>query len=174
MVKRPKGIVRIFSRGTLVWECRNLFVNAGLPALANLMAGVTSGQYALAVGFGSGGAAPTVNDTDLSTAPKYYNAVGTHTFPSSGSVQFNYALSATVDYGALGMTVQEVGLFANGGGGRDAGRARHGESGLGGLDGVGGRQSDRRRQRQYPALHDGGHQRLGGADVGDGAWRHHQ
>ncbi|MGA8059978.1 MAG: hypothetical protein WB999_17160 [Candidatus Binataceae bacterium] len=115
MVKRPKGIVRIFSRGTLVWECRNLFVNAGLPALANLMAGVTSGQYALAVGFGSGGAAPTVNDTDLSTAPKYYNAVGTHTFPSSGSVQFNYALSATVDYGALGMTVQEVGLFANGG-----------------------------------------------------------
>jgi hypothetical protein len=114
MVKRPKGIVRIFSRGALVWECRNLFVNAGLPALANLMAGVTSGQYALAVGFGSGGAAPTVNDTDLSTAPKYYNAVGTHTFPSSGSVQFNYALSATADYGALGMTVQEVGLFANG------------------------------------------------------------
>jgi hypothetical protein len=114
MVKRPKGIVRIFSRGTLVWECRNLFVNAGLPALANLMAGVTSGQYALAVGFGSGSAAPTVNDTDLSTSPKYYNAVGTHTFPSSGSVQFNYALSATADYGALGMTVQEVGLFANG------------------------------------------------------------
>lgn len=114
MVKRPKGIVRLFSRGALVWECRNLFVNAGLPALANLMAGATSGQYALAVGFGSGGAAPTVNDTDLSTAPRYYNTVGTHTFPNSGSVQFNYALSATGDYGALGMTVQEVGLFANG------------------------------------------------------------
>jgi hypothetical protein len=114
MVKRPKGIVRIFSRGALVWECHNLFVNAGLPALANLMAGVTSGQYALAVGFGSGAAAPTVNDTDLSTAPKYYNAVGAHTFPNSGSVQFTYALTATADYGALGMTVQEVGLFANG------------------------------------------------------------
>ncbi|MGZ4826145.1 MAG: hypothetical protein ACXVY9_02195 [Terriglobales bacterium] len=114
MVKRPKGIVRIFSRGALVWECRNLFVNAGLPALANLIAGVTSGQYALAVGFGSGPAAPTVADTDLSTAPKYYNSVGIHTFPNSGSVQFNYALSATADYGALGMTVQEVGLFANG------------------------------------------------------------
>ena len=40
MVKRPKGIVRIFRRGALVWECRNLFVNAGLPALASLMAGV--------------------------------------------------------------------------------------------------------------------------------------
>jgi hypothetical protein len=114
MMKRPKGTVRIFSRGALVWECRNLFVNAGLPALANLMAGVTAGQYALAVGFGSGSAAPTVNDTDLGVAPKYYNAVGASTFPNSGSVQFNYALSATADYGALGMTVQEVGLYANG------------------------------------------------------------
>lgn len=114
MVKRPNGIVRIFSRGALLWECRNLFVNAGLPALANLMAGVTTGQYALAVGFGSGATAPTVNDTDLGTAPKYYNAVGAHTFPNSGSVQFNYALAATADYGALGITVQEVGLFANG------------------------------------------------------------
>src|ERR1700691_566039 len=99
MMKRPSGIDRIFSRGALVWECRNLFVNAGLPALANLMAGVTAGQYALAVGFGSGGTAPTVNDTDLGAAPKYYNAVGAYTFP---------------DYGALGWTVQEVGLFANG------------------------------------------------------------
>lgn len=113
MVKRPKGIVRIFSRGQLLWECRNLFVNAGLPALANLLAGATAGQYALAVGFGSGNAAPTVNDTDLGATPKYYNAVGTHSFPNSGSVQFNYALTAGADYGALGMTVQEVGLFAN-------------------------------------------------------------
>jgi hypothetical protein len=114
MVKRPTGIVRIFNRGALMWECRNLFVNAGLPALANLMAGVTSGQYALAIGFGSSATAPTVNDTDLNALPKYYNAVGAHTFPSSGSVQFNYALAATTDYGALGMIVQEVGLFANG------------------------------------------------------------
>src|ERR1700730_4526809 len=114
MVKRPKGIVRIFRRGAMVWECRNLFVNAGLPALANLMAGVTAGQYALAVGFGSAGTTPTVNDTDLGASPKYYNAVGAHTFPNSGSVQCGYALLATADYGALGMTVQEVGLFANG------------------------------------------------------------
>ena len=113
MITRPKGIVRIFSRGSLLWQGRNLFVNAGLPALANLMAGVTSGQYALAVGFGSGSIAPTVSDTDLSTSPRYYNTVGSHSFPTPGSVQFSYALSATADYGAFGMTVQEVGLFAN-------------------------------------------------------------
>src|SRR5690348_5770019 len=114
MIKRPRGIVRIFSRGSLLWQGRNVFVNSGLPALANLMAGVTGGQYALAVGFGSGSATPTVGDTDLSTSPKYYNAVGAHSFPGAGSVQFSYALSASADYGAFGMTVQEVGLFANG------------------------------------------------------------
>ena len=113
MVKRPKGIVRIFSGGQLVCESRNQFVDAGLPALANLLAGVTDGQYALAVGFGSGSAAPTVADTDLGLAPKYYNAVGGHTFPSPGSVQFSYALTASADFGAAGITVQEVGLFAN-------------------------------------------------------------
>lgn len=113
MVKRPKGIVRIYSRGELLCECRNLFVNAGLPALANLLAGVTAGQFALAVGFGSGSAAPTVNDVDLGQAPKYYNAVGGHSFPSPGSVQFSYALTASVDFAASGITVQEVGLYAN-------------------------------------------------------------
>lgn len=113
MVKRPKGVVRIFSRGQLVCECRNLFVDAGLPALANLLAGVTTGQYALAVGFGSGNTFPTAADTDLGLVPKYYNTVGAHTFPGAGSVQFSYALTAAADFGATGITVQEVGLFAN-------------------------------------------------------------
>ena len=34
-------------------------------------------------------------------------------FPASGSVQFSYGLSGSADYGAFGITVQEVGLFAN-------------------------------------------------------------
>ena len=119
--RRPKGRIAFFEslpsrngwrRGKLLWERDNLFVNAGLPALANLMAGVTSGQYALAVGYGSGNTAPALTDTDLNTAPKYYNAVGSHTFPSSGAVQFNYQIGLT-DYGAIGITVQEIGLFAN-------------------------------------------------------------
>lgn len=113
MVKRPKGIVRISKGGRLQCERRNLFVNAGLPALANLLAGATTGEYALAVGFGSGNTAPTVADTDLGLAPKYYNAVGEHTFPNPGSVQFSYALTASADFAATGITVQEVGLFAN-------------------------------------------------------------
>jgi hypothetical protein len=113
---RPHGTVRLYKRGRLLWERDNLFVNAGLTVLASLISGVTAGQIAAAVGFGSGTGTPAVTDTDLSAAPKYYNAVSTHTIgPSggvaSGSVLFNYSL-LTTDYGANGMTITELGLFA--------------------------------------------------------------
>lgn len=109
---RPKGIVRLFQRGRLLWECENLFVNSGLVPLANLIAGVSTGQFVSAVGFGSSGTPPTAADTGLGGAPEYYNAINSYTFPSSGSVEFTYSLQVT-DYGANGMTIQELGLFAN-------------------------------------------------------------
>jgi hypothetical protein len=109
---RPKGIVRLYKRGRLLWERENLFVNAGLPALANLIAGVTTGQYLTVIGFGSGATTPAAGDIGLAATPAYYNTIGAHTFPSSGSVQFNYSL-LTNDYAAAGMTIQELGLFAN-------------------------------------------------------------
>ena len=62
-MRRPIGIVRVrlVRRGRLVWgyEGENLFVNSGLPALAALLGGDTTGQFAAAVGFGSGSTAPT-------------------------------------------------------------------------------------------------------------------
>lgn len=114
--ERPHGIVRLYKHGRILWECENLFVNAGLTVLASLIAGSTTGEIAAAAGFGSGTMAPAVTDTDLTAAPKYYNTLGTHTIgPSggvaSGSVLFNYSLLAT-DYGANGMTITELGLFA--------------------------------------------------------------
>ena len=109
---RPRGVVQLYYRNYLIWERQNIFVNSGLPALANLIAGVTSGQYVTIIGFGSGNLTPSATDTGLSTGPAYYNAIGTHSFPSSGSVQFNYSL-LTSDYGATGITIQELGLFAN-------------------------------------------------------------
>ncbi len=104
-------------QASLVFELDNLYVNAGLPVLANLLAAGTAGYVAAAVGFGSGNTPPAVTDTDLTTAPKYYNAIGTHTIGPSGtvaagSVLFNYAL-ATTDYAANPLTIQELGLFAN-------------------------------------------------------------
>ncbi|HUN58024.1 MAG TPA: hypothetical protein VMU41_07905 [Candidatus Binataceae bacterium] len=109
---RPKGLVRLYRQRELIWEGQNLFVNAGLPALANLIAGVTTGQFVTAIGFGSGSSSPAVTDTSLTANPSYYNAIISHSFPAAGSVQFNYALGPN-DYGALGVTIQELGLFAN-------------------------------------------------------------
>src|SRR6516225_9117139 len=81
----------------LLFELDNLYVNAGLAVLANLLAAGTVGYIAAAVGFGSGNTTPTVSDTDLSLGPKYYNAIGPYVIgPSSspavasGSVLFNY------------------------------------------------------------------------------------
>lgn len=121
---RPRGIVSLYEsfrradgrweRGQLLWTRKNLFVNAGLPPLANLLAGVTAGQYASAVGFGSSNTPPALTDADLGASPKYYNAVGSSSFPSAGSVTFNFAINTT-DYGATGLTVQELGLFGSSG-----------------------------------------------------------
>lgn len=98
--------------GVAVWTGRNLVVNAGLSAFAHLTGGSTNGQSVAAVGYGSGSAAPTVGDTDLATPPKYYNSIGVATYPSSGTVTFGFALTQT-DYAAYGMTIQEIGLYAN-------------------------------------------------------------
>jgi len=95
-MKKPVGIVRlwVFKRGRIIWtlEGANLFVNAGRPALAALLGGDTIGQFASAVGFGSGAAVPLVTDTGL-TAPDYYKAVDSHSTDSLGSVTFNWTLT---------------------------------------------------------------------------------
>ena len=112
---RPVGIVRIrvVQEGRLVWryEGRNLFVNAGRPALASLLGGDTAGEFASAIGFGSGSTPPTVNDTAL-TAPAYYKTLNSHTEDGLGAVAFDWSLTPA-DTGAIGLTIQELGLFAN-------------------------------------------------------------
>ncbi|MDE2101154.1 MAG: hypothetical protein KGL39_28155 [Patescibacteria group bacterium] len=108
-----KGEVTLYKDGILLFKEKNLVVNACLPALANLVAGVTAGQYVTAIGFGSGNTAPAVTDTDLSATPKYYNSISSHSFPSSGSALFDYGLSTTADYAAEGIDIQELGLYAN-------------------------------------------------------------
>jgi len=114
-MKRPNGIVRIrlIERGRVVWTYagRNLFVNAGLPALAALLGGDTTGEFAAAVGFGSGLNTPAVTDTAL-TAPAYYKALDSHSEDGNGSVTFNWSLT-TADSGADGITIQELAIFAN-------------------------------------------------------------
>jgi len=91
-MRRPIGIVRIrlVERGHIVWthEGRNLFVNAGRPALAALLGGDTAGEFAAAVGFGSGSNAPTVTDTALAVG---YDS--TSAFCQAFRRQFGYSPS---------------------------------------------------------------------------------
>ena len=118
----PTGIVRLYERdwrrgGRLLFERRNLVVNAGLTALASLLGDSTSGEFVSVVGFGSGNTTPAATDTALSATPTYYNAVGTITIGpnggvAAGSVQFAYQLQTT-DYAANPLTIQELGLFGN-------------------------------------------------------------
>ena len=114
-MRRPIGVVRIrlLKDGRIVWmfEGRNLFVNAGKPALAALLGGDTTGEFAAAVGFGSGSNAPTVTDTGL-TAPAYYKALDGHSEDGNGGLTLNWSLT-TSDTGAQGLTIQELAIFAN-------------------------------------------------------------
>ena len=114
-MRRPTGSVRLLvcKRGRIVFEFagRNLFVNAGLPALAALLGGDTAGEFAAAVGFGSGPNPPTVNDTALST-PAYYKVLDSHSEDGNGSVTLSWSLT-TADTTAQGITIQEIALFAN-------------------------------------------------------------
>jgi hypothetical protein len=114
-MRRPIGIVRIrlVDRGRIAWEYegRNLFVNAGLPALAALLGGDTAGEFAAAVGFGTGSNAPTITDTALTT-PAYYKALDGHSEDGNGGLTLNWSLT-TADTGAQGITIQELAIFAN-------------------------------------------------------------
>jgi hypothetical protein len=110
-MRRPTGRFRIWRNGMLICARENLVVNAGLPAFAEQAAGGNSFQVAV-VGYGSGNTAPSVNDTDLTLPPKYYNAIEGASFPNAGTVQFSFALQAN-DFAAFGLNIQEIGLFAN-------------------------------------------------------------
>lgn len=114
-IARPAGIVRLalYENDQILWRLRepNLFVNTGLPALAALLGGDVTGEFAAAVGFGSGANPPTLADSAL-TGPAYYKALDAHAEDGAGSVTFNWSLT-TGDAGAVGITIQELGLFAN-------------------------------------------------------------
>jgi hypothetical protein len=114
-MRKPLGCVELWVRenGRLVYALAgaNLFVNAGMPALAALLGGDTAGEFAVAVGFGSGANPPTVGDTALSV-PAYYKTLDSHSEDGNGSVTFNWSLG-TGDTGAQGITIQELALFAN-------------------------------------------------------------
>lgn len=115
-----RGFVRIkaWKRGRLLWELEreNTIVTASLPLIAKLVAGVYAGNFISVVGFGSGAPAdpPPATDSDLTATPAYYNDVGAVSYPTPGQVQFPWTIDTTgPDAAAVGLTISELGFFAN-------------------------------------------------------------
>jgi len=115
-----RGFVRAraWKRGRLLWELEreNTVVTAALAPISKLVAGVYAGNFISVVGFGSGnpGAVPPVTDVDLTATPAYYNDTGLVTYPSPGQVQFSWKIDTTgPDAAAVGLTISELGFFAN-------------------------------------------------------------
>ncbi len=106
--------VRAWRRGRFLWEIDrdNLVVTAGMTPASKLLGGDVTNQSVTAIGAGAGTAAVTVGDTQL-TAPAYYKALTSHSYPAAGQVQFNWTLAGGTDTGAIGININELGLFCN-------------------------------------------------------------
>ena len=145
---RPVGRIHVgvWQRGKLLYtlDRKNLVVNTIITPLSKLLGGDVSNQSASVIGFGSGTALPSVSDTGL-TNPAYYKALDGHTYPSAGSVQFQWSIQPT-DYAAVGIAVCEFGLFANTGASLLPSAQGTSFAAWAGRDAVCGRQHDQRLQ----------------------------
>lgn len=111
-----KGRFTLYRDAALICARENLVVTTALGFAAHCAANSSPGANAVTLmGFGNGTTTPAVGDTGLSGAAQYFNAVTSPSF-TAATVTFDYALTST-DYGATaGLTVNEIGLFANGAG----------------------------------------------------------
>ncbi len=75
------------------------------------MGGDTSGEFAAAVGFGSERTARR-SQMPVSRRRHTIRSLDSHSEDGAGSVTFNWSLGAG-DTGAVGINIQELGLFAN-------------------------------------------------------------
>lgn len=86
-------------------EC-NLIVNGAKNQLARLIGGDGANRQINRIGFGLGVTAASPNDTALTGA--LIKAVGGHSYPATGQVQFDWTLSTAEGNGAA---ITEFGLF---------------------------------------------------------------
>jgi len=117
-------VVHAFERGRYLWtrETHNVTCRASKATIAHLLGGDTASQNPGApitvIGFGSDASPPTLISPTLAsdyflTAPYYFKHVGTISYPIPGQVSFAWSLNGASDTGALGINVQEIGLWCN-------------------------------------------------------------
>lgn len=91
-------------------EEHNLVVNLGRKNVARLLGGDATGKAITQIAVGEGTAAPAKGDTDLTN--KFTKAIGSVSYPTDNSVQFNFEIG-TAD--ANGKNITELGLFNDNG-----------------------------------------------------------
>ncbi|WP_269497181.1 hypothetical protein [Castellaniella sp. S9] len=105
-----KGVfeIQIYRAGRLVDAIRedNLIVNGAKSQLARLVGGDGALRHIQKIGFGTGTAAANPNDTALTSA--YIKNLSGHSYPTTGRVQFSWALSNAE---ANGKSITEFGLI---------------------------------------------------------------
>lgn len=106
----PVGIlkVNIFKDGKIIesFQEKNLIVNGGRAAIANLIGGDTAGKSIVSIGFGTDGTLPVLTNTDLTD--KFSKPVGFVSYPANETVQFDFTLEVGENNG---VTIREFGLF---------------------------------------------------------------
>lgn len=92
------------------WKDENLIVNGAREMLARLIAGDGAGDSVASIGFGTGSAPASPNDTGLTAA--HWRPLSGHEYPAPGKVRFRFALSTAE---ANGLTIREFGLRTSSG-----------------------------------------------------------
>lgn len=109
-------VTKRYDHGRLVdvIEVNNLVVDLALTSVAYMIGG-HSGSYAVnAVGFGTGTGAPAPGDTQLSSSgSRFFRAFDSVSYPTSSQVQFAWSIDGGRDASAVGVTINEMGLFCN-------------------------------------------------------------
>lgn len=115
-------VFKVIRDGKVIHEAHdNLIVTTGRAALANLLGNKGTNKYIAQIGVGTGGAAATDGDTDLTGAVKVNvtTRIGTDleseegaTFEDPKVVQFHFVFKLT---DAVNMAIHEYGLYCKDG-----------------------------------------------------------
>lgn len=100
--------IRVYQRGELIdqWRDQNLIVSGARDMLARLIAGDGAGESVEKIGFGSGSAPASPDDTALTGA--YTRNLTGHDYPEPGQVRFKFTLATSE---ANGIGIREFGLI---------------------------------------------------------------
>lgn len=110
-ILKPVGVFRLKTydaAGKLLddYEDRNLIVNGGRDAIVRLIGAGTAGKRVSQIAFGTNGGDPIITDVVIASA--FVKPTASVSYPSNGTVQFDFTLELNENNG---VTIREYGLL---------------------------------------------------------------